>query len=108
GFVAADGDYKRTLHFWRIQKWAVELRRFGSELHLFLNADLWHHFEIENTGCRDGPLDAIRRQTFCSPIMGQRHGGQVAAGRVARDVDARRITAVANDVLAHPCDGGAC
>src|ERR1043165_2515913 len=90
---AADGDDERRAGKRRMQQGAVLAGGFRRETDLLVDADVEHGVEVVDAGDRRRAFDNVARQALFLPVVGERHGDEMAAGRDAGDVELGGIAA---------------
>src|SRR4029077_18775359 len=106
GFGAADSDDYRTGRHWGMKKRTVLSGDLRGKPHLLVDADLHHHIEVIDAGGGNRALDQVSRQAFFLPVVSQSHGREMAARRVAGNINLRWVATVTDDVSVNPSDGG--
>src|ERR1051325_6430007 len=101
---AADGDDERRAGTGRMQQGAVLARGFRRETDLLVDADVEHGVEVVDAGDRRRAFDNVARQALFLPVVGERHGDEMAAGRDAGDVELGGIAAVLGNISIDPGD----
>ena len=89
----------------RVAQRTQALRGLPVEADLLVHGGVGHRLAVEDAGDGYRSLDDVGGQALGLPVVGQRHRGEVAAGRVAGDVQAVRVASVRGDVAPGPGDG---